>query len=122
MYDQENRRRHSNFWVVGLAEAAEGGRPESFAVDMLISLFGRNTFSSAFIIERAHRILPKKPPLWDPPSTFLMKLLNYCDRDAMPQFGNSIPSLDIGRGLISSPYTTFITHKALHHNQASLTV
>lgn len=81
--DEENRLRRSNLRVVGLPEDAT---LETYTEYMLVQLFGRQTFSAAFVVERAHRVLPKKTPPGVPPRTFIMKLLNYRDCDAALKF------------------------------------
>lgn len=62
MDDQENHIHRSNLHIVGLPEDMEGSFPETFAEETLIQLLGHQTFSSALVVERAHRILPRKPP------------------------------------------------------------
>lgn len=80
--DMENRQRRSNIRVVGLPERSEGANPETFAEQWLRELLGPETFSSQFVAERAHRVPTKPLPPGAPPRPFLIKLLNYRDRDA----------------------------------------
>lgn len=81
--DMENRLRRCNLRFVGLPEGEEGADPPSFLEKLLISTFGRAEFSTSFVVERAHRLASKPPPQGAPPRTFIAKLLNYRDRDAV---------------------------------------
>lgn len=82
MEDMENRQRRSNIRVVGLPERSEGQNPETFAEQWLKELLGEETFSPQFVAERAHRVPTRPLPPGAPPRPFLIKLLNYRDRDA----------------------------------------
>lgn len=77
--DMENRLHHCNLRFVGLPEGSEGLDPPSFLENLLITNFGREAFSSTFVVERAHRLVTRPPPPGAPPHTFIAKLLNYRD-------------------------------------------
>lgn len=81
--DMENRLRRCNLRFIGLPEGSEGPDPPSFLENLLINTFGRTEFSTSFVVERAHRLAAKPPPPGAPPRTFIAKLLNFRDRDAV---------------------------------------
>lgn len=60
MDEWENRSRRQNIRVLGLPEKCEGPRPEEFMEGWLKEVFGAETFSQLFSIERAHRV-PTNP-------------------------------------------------------------
>lgn len=99
--DQENRLRRCNLRFIGLPEGAEGTSPEAFLENLLISAYGKDQFSVMFAVERAHRILPKPPPPGAPPRTFIAKLLNYRDRDAVLRLTRERGSIPLGSAQIS---------------------
>lgn len=101
MDDQENRQRRSNLRFVGLPEGAEGRAPETFLENCLIDTFGREKFSSTFVIERAHRIPMTPGPPGSPPRTFIAKLLNFRDRDAVLRLTRELGHLTIQNAAIS---------------------
>uniref|UniRef100_A0A803K4A7 L1 transposable element RRM domain-containing protein n=1 Tax=Xenopus tropicalis TaxID=8364 RepID=A0A803K4A7_XENTR len=82
MDDLENRQRRSNVRVLGLPERSEGAHPETFAETWLKELLGQDAFSPQFVVERAHRVPLRPLPPGAPPRAFLIKLLNYRDRDS----------------------------------------
>lgn len=81
--DMENRLRRCNLRFVGLPEGAEGSDPSTFLENLLTSTFGRAEFSTSFVVERAHRLASRPPPQGAPPRTFIAKMLNFWDRDAV---------------------------------------
>lgn len=81
--DMENRLRRCNLRFVGLPEKAEGSDPPTFLENLLINNYGREAFSSTFVVERAHRLAARPPAPGAPPRTFIAKLLNYRDRDTI---------------------------------------
>ncbi|KAE8587398.1 hypothetical protein XENTR_v10021959 [Xenopus tropicalis] len=85
MEDMENRQRRSNIRVVGLPERSEGQNPELFAEKWLQDMLGAEIFSKQLVAERAHRVPTRAPPPGAPLRPFLIKLLNYRDRDAALQ-------------------------------------
>lgn len=80
MDEIENRLRRDNVRVVGLPERSEGLNPIAFLEKWLIELFGRETFSPQFSIERAHRVPFKAPPPGGHRRSLLLKFLNYKDK------------------------------------------
>lgn len=81
--DLENRARRSNLRFIGLPEDSEGTDPATFLEQLLITTYGREAFSATFVVERAHRMPARRPPQGAPPCTFIAKLLNFRDRDAV---------------------------------------
>lgn len=81
--EMENRLRRCNLRFVGLPEKSEGADPPTFLENLLIKTFGREAFSSTFVVERAHRLAARPPPARAPLRTFIAKLLNYRDRDTV---------------------------------------
>lgn len=81
--DLENRARRSNIRFIGLPEGSEGPDPATFLEKLLINAYGREAFSTAFVVERAHRMPARRPPEGAPPRTFIAKLMNFRDRDAI---------------------------------------
>lgn len=81
--DLENRARRSNLRFIGLPEGSEGSDPATFLEKLLIATYGRDAFSATFVVERAHRMPARCPPEGAPPRTFIAKLLNLRDRDAV---------------------------------------
>lgn len=55
----------------------------AFFESWLVEIMGNNILSPFFAIERAHRVLTRSPSLGAPPQPILMKLLHFCDRDAI---------------------------------------
>lgn len=66
---------------VGLAEGAEGTNLTVFIEDCIQSLLPDAHLSPYYMVERAHRILPKLGSPGSPPQTFILKLLNFCSWD-----------------------------------------
>lgn len=72
--DLDNRMRRNNLHFI---VRAEGANLALFLKDLLINAYGRETFSKSYVVERAHRMVPKPPPQGAPPSAFITKFLNY---------------------------------------------
>lgn len=81
--DRENRLRRNNIRVLELPEHAEGSRPAEFAETFLLSLLELPAMPPTYVIERAHRVPPIPPIPGAPPRPFLLRLLNYRDRDKL---------------------------------------
>ena len=78
--EMENRNRRDNVRLVGLPEKCEGTNPTEFLESWFSKLFGRESFSPQFAIERAHRVPAKPPPSGGRPRSILMKFLNFKDK------------------------------------------
>lgn len=83
--DLENRLRRNNIRILGLPERAEGSDPCTFVESCLKSTLPDAILSSAFAVERAHRVPIRPPPPGAPPRPFLARLLSSRDRDAVLQ-------------------------------------
>lgn len=79
--DAENRNRRNNLCIVGLAVGVEGPHPPEFVEQLLCTLLPTAQFLLFYAVERAHHIPPKPGPLGTPPQTFILKFLNFRDRD-----------------------------------------
>lgn len=79
--DAENRNRRNNLRIVGLPEGTEGKDPTAFTEHLLRTLLPDARFSDVFVVERAHRMPATRVPPGTPPRTFILKLLNFRDRD-----------------------------------------
>lgn len=91
--DAENRNRRNNLRIVGLPEGAEGPDPMAFTEHLLCSLLLQAQFSAYFVVERAHRMPAAKGPPEGPPRTFILKLLNFCDRNLVLREAKRIDTL-----------------------------
>lgn len=79
--DTENRLRRNNICIIGLPEWSEGPRPAEFAETFLAKLLDFPDMPLTYVAERAHRVPPVPPILRAPPRPFLLRLLNYKNRD-----------------------------------------
>lgn len=77
--DLENRAHRSNLRYIGIPEGSEGPDPATFLEQLLITTFGTEAFSTTFVVEHDHSMPACQPP----EGTFIAKLLNYWDRDAI---------------------------------------
>lgn len=68
---------------MGLPERAEGSDPPTFLENLLITNFGREAFSSTFMVERAHHLAVRPTAPGAPPRTFFAKFLIFRDRDTI---------------------------------------
>lgn len=97
--DLENRSRRSNLRFIGLPEGAD---PATFLEQLLINAYGRDTFSTTFVVERAHQMPARRPPEGVPPRTFIAKLLNFKDRDAVLRMARLKGNIPFQSGFISA--------------------
>lgn len=81
--DSENRCRKNNNRIVGLVEDVEGKNSTVFAEELLRSLLPVAHLSPYFMVERVHRLPPQPGPQGSPARTFIMRLLNFRDRDEL---------------------------------------
>lgn len=79
--DTENRLRRNNICILGLLEQAEVSRPAEFAETFLPTLLDLSSRPPTCEVERVHRVPPTPPILGNPPRPFLLKLLNYRERN-----------------------------------------
>lgn len=79
--DAKNRNRRNNLHIIGLAEGVEGPHPTDFVEKFLRTLLPSAQFPPFYAVEREHCIPPKPGPPGSPPRTFILKFLNFRDRD-----------------------------------------
>lgn len=80
MDELENRNRRDNVRMVGLPEKSKGPNPIELLEKWLVEFFGRESFSTMFTIERAHRVPFRAPPAGGYPRPLLTKFLNCKDK------------------------------------------
>lgn len=76
MDELENRLRRHNVRVMGLPERSGGSCPEEFMEKWLREVFGTETFSHIFAIERAHRVPTRIISPGNHPRPLIMKLFS----------------------------------------------
>lgn len=81
--DIENRLRRNNVHDIGIPERAECKNPVAFIEQWLLSVFGKDSFSHMFTVQRAHRVPAHPLPPGNSLRFFLFKLLNHKDRDVI---------------------------------------
>lgn len=110
--------------LVGLAEGAEGNNPTGFVEDMLRNLLPDARLSPHYTVERAHRIPPRPGPPGAPPRTFILRLLNFQDRDEILHASRSVGDLrhQNNKLMIFPDYSieTQKLRKSLDHVKAAL--
>ena len=81
--DLEARGRRNSIRIVGIAESTSTGRIDLFVEHLLTELFDRKSFTSNFVVERAHRSLGPRPVPGAPARPIIARLLNFRDRDTV---------------------------------------
>lgn len=85
--DPENPLRRNNIRILSLPERAEGPKPAEFPERLLCSLFNLGNMPPMFVVERAYRVSPL------PPCPFLLRLLNYRDRNRILAAARAMPEM-----------------------------
>lgn len=85
MDEMENRLRRQNVRLLGLPEGSEGACPEMFLEKWIREVFGAETFSHFFAIERAHRVPTRINTSSSCPRPLIMKLFSYRDKIVLMQ-------------------------------------
>lgn len=98
----ENRTCRSSLWFIGLPEGSEGSDPATFLEKLLIATYGRDAFLATFVVEQAHHMPARRPPKGAPPRTFIAKLLNFRDRDAVLRLARVKCNIPFQSGYISA--------------------
>lgn len=91
--DTENRQRRNNIRVVGLPEGEEGSRPAIFAESLFKNLLNLPDMPPTYVVERTHRVSMGRRPEGAPPWPFLVRFLNYRDRDMILAEARKHPEL-----------------------------
>lgn len=79
--EAEDRQRRNNVRVVGLPEGAEGSQTAAFAELFFKRLLDLGELPPTYVVERAHRVPMGRRPPGEYPRPFLVRFLNYRDRD-----------------------------------------
>lgn len=79
--DAENRQQRNNIRIVGLPEGEEGSHPAIFAESLFKNVLKLPDMPPTYVVERAHRVPTGRHPEGAPPRPFLVRFLNYRDRD-----------------------------------------
>lgn len=67
--------------MLGLPESAEGDRPAEFTESFFKDILGLQSVSTTYVVERAHIVPTGRWIPGAPPRPFLVKFLNFWDRD-----------------------------------------
>ncbi|XP_077340579.1 cadherin EGF LAG seven-pass G-type receptor 2 [Lithobates pipiens] len=98
--DAEDRQRRNNLRVVGLPEGAEGDQPAHFAEQFFKQLLSIAEVPPTYVVERAHRVPTGHRPPGAFPRPFLVRFLNFCDRDLILTRARKVPELRHGNDKI----------------------
>lgn len=79
--DLENRSRRNNVRVIGIPEGSEGTHPSAFIEEMLLEVFGDQSFAKKPEVDRAHRSLAPPPKANQAPRPFIVRLHHYQTRE-----------------------------------------
>lgn len=79
--DLEARGRRNNIRFLGVPESTNTGKLDLFIENLLSEMFGRESFTQGFVVERAHRSLGPRPAPGLSPRPIIARLLNFRDRD-----------------------------------------
>lgn len=93
--DAKGRARRNNVHVVGLPEGKEGRDPTSYVENRLCDLLPEGVLSPHFVVEQAHRVPARPPPTGSNLRPFLIRLLNYRDRDTILQETRKLQDIQI---------------------------
>lgn len=74
-------RSRRNVCILGVPETTSTGRMDTFVESLLTDLFGRESFTYSFVVERAHCTTGPRPIPGAPVRPILARLLNFRDRD-----------------------------------------
>lgn len=77
----EDRQRRNNVRVVGLPEGVEGAKTTMFAEQFFKQILQLADLPPTYVVERAHRVPTGVRPPGTFPRPFLVRFLNYRDRD-----------------------------------------
>lgn len=91
--DAENRLRRNNVRVLGLPEGAEGDHPAEFAEAFFKKLLNLTEVTPTYVVERAHRVPTGRSIPGAPPRPFLVRFLNFRDRDRILREARKHPTL-----------------------------
>lgn len=81
LFDLENRSRRNNVRIIGIPEHSEGARSTTFMEELLIEVFGKESFAKPPVVDRAHRSLAPPPKPNQAPRPFIVQLHHYQTRE-----------------------------------------
>lgn len=76
-----------------MPEGAEDDHPPEFAENFLKDLLGLPSVSATYVVERAHRVPTGRQIAGAPPRAYLVKFLNFRDRDCILSEARKHPTL-----------------------------
>lgn len=106
MDELENRSRRKNVRVLGLPERSEGNNPIEFMEGWFRDMFGKDSFSSFFAIERAHRVAFRVPSSGGQPRPLIVKFLFFKDKVTILQKAREMKNIQYN-GVSISLYPDF---------------
>lgn len=102
MEDLENRSRRSNLRFINIPERKEGGGMVAFIGELVATLFGKEHFPTAPVVERAHRLptFVRSPRSDGPPRPILVKFLNFQDKVKILRLAREKRNLKMGESTV----------------------
>lgn len=79
--DLENRSRRNNVRIIGIPEHTEGAHPTAFTEELLLKVFGKESFPKPPVVDRAHRSLAPVPKSNQPPRPFIVRIHHFQTRE-----------------------------------------
>lgn len=79
--DLEGRSRRNNIKIIGIPEQEEGGKPTEFIEALIPKLFGKDSFQSPVVIDRAHRTLRPPPTAGAKPRAIIARVHFYREKE-----------------------------------------
>ncbi|RXN21014.1 putative transposase element L1Md-A101/L1Md-A102/L1Md-A2 [Labeo rohita] len=79
--DLENHSRRNNVRIIGIPEQSEGTHPTTFMEELLLEVFGKESFAKPPVVDRAHRSLAPPPRPHQAPRPFIVQLHHYQTRE-----------------------------------------
>lgn len=99
--DIEDRLRRNNLRFLGFPEGTEGKNPEEFLLAWLKQVFGTDSFSHLFAIERAHRIPLRAPVPGRYPRPMIARFLYFRDKETILRKARNLPELMFNNNRVS---------------------
>lgn len=97
----ENRLRRCNLRFIGLPEGVEGAEHPTFLEKLLCDTYGKEAFFHTFVVERAHHMSCRLPPVGPAPRMFIAKFLIYRDRYTILHLSREKGNIPFGNKMIA---------------------